>query len=170
MAVSVRIDTNLPVVQRLFDRLQRLGANPRPLLEEIAAYGEASTRARFRSQTAPSGEPWTPSLRVRLFGGKTLTRDGHLGDSITHRADDQAAEWGTNRIYAAVHQFGGEIKAVTGRHLRFALPGIGWRSVASVTLPARPFLGLSTEDRREILEMVGDHLRQLLRPGAAGGA
>lgn len=166
---TVRLHDNLRLVQRLFKALRQMGGDPKPLMETIAAYGEASTRARFRSETGPDGQRWQPSLRAQLFGGRTLTKDGHLGDSITSQAKGRAAEWGTNRIYAAIHQFGGTIKGKNGP-LRFVVPGIGWRSVPSVTLPARPFLGLDADDRQEILDITADYLANLVRQRAAGGA
>lgn len=170
MAVSMRIDSNLPLVQRLFKAMQQMGANPQPLLEDIAFLGENSTRERFSTQIGPDGRRWKPSLRAQLNGGKTLTKDGHLGDSITSRADNSAAEWGTNRIYAAIHQFGGVIKAKAGGYLRFAIPGFGYVSKRQVTIDARPYLGLSAEDEQDILALVSDHISNLVRRNAPGRA
>lgn len=169
MSVSIRIDSNLPLMQRLFKAMQQMGANPEPLLRDIAFLGENSTRERFRSQTGPDGQRWKPSLRAQLFGGKTLTKDGHLGDSITSTADRTTAAWGTNRIYAAIHQFGGEIKAKAAGGLRFKI-GERWTTKRQVTLPARPFLGVSAEDEQDILDLVSDHLSNLVRRNAPGGA
>jgi phage virion morphogenesis protein len=169
MSVSIRIDSNLPLVQRLFKALQQMGADPQPLLQDIAFLGENSTRERFRSQTGPDGQRWKPSLRAQLFGGKTLTKDGHLGDSITSTADRTSAAWGTNRIYAAIHQFGGEIKAKGAGGLRFKI-GERWSNKRQVTIPARPFLGVSADDEQDILALVSDHISNLVRRNAPGGA
>lgn len=169
MAVSIRISHNLPRVQRLFQQIRQLGGDPQPLLQDIAFLGESSTRERFRSQTGPDGTRWKPSLRVQLNGGKTLTRDGHLGDSIGSYANERAAVWGVNRIYAAIHQFGGTIRAKTSRGLRFRL-GDRWSTKRQVSIPARPFLGVSDTDRQEILDLVENHLASLVRQGAPGGA
>lgn len=169
MAVSIRIVHNLPQVQRLFQEIRRLGGNPQPLLQDIAFLGENSTRERFRSQAGPDGERWRPSLRAQLSGGKTLTRDGHLGDSIGSYVNDKSAVWGVNRIYAAIHQFGGTIRAKGTRGLRFAIPGIGWGTVPQVSIPARPFLGLSDADRQDILDLVSAHLSNLIGRSAPGG-
>lgn len=170
MAVSIRIDSNLQAVQRVFASIRQLGANPQPLLRQIAFLGENSTRERFSTQTDPSGQRWKPSLRVQLNGGKTLTKDGHLGDSITSQADDKVAEWGTNRIYAAIHQFGGAIKAKTSAGLRFQIPGFGWVNKREVKIEARAFLGMSAQDEHDILELAGNHITQLIRRSAPGGA
>ncbi|XQE65774.1 phage virion morphogenesis protein [Pseudomonas sp. P3C3] len=170
MAVSIQLDSNLAAVQRVFTSIRQMGANPQPLLQQIALYGENSTRERFSTQTGPDGQRWKPSLRALHSGGKTLTKDGHLGDSITSQADSEAAEWGTNRIYAAVHQFGATIAAKAGQFLRFAIPGLGWASKRQVKIEARAFLGVSAEDSREILDLAADHITQLIRRSAAGGA
>lgn len=169
MAVSIRITSNLSQVQRLFKALQQMGGNPQPLLRDIAFLGENSTRERFRSQTGPDGQRWKPSLRAQLMGGKTLTKDGHLGDSITSTADKHAAEWGTNRIYAAIHQFGGVIKAKDAGGLRFKI-GERWSNKRQVTIPARPFLGISADDQQDMLELASNHISDLIRRSAPGGA
>ena len=83
MAVSIRVTDDLPKLQPMFKRLAKLGANAEPLLAKIAFYGESSTRERFSTQKGPDGQRWKPSLRAQIQGGKTLTKDGHLGDSIT---------------------------------------------------------------------------------------
>ncbi len=169
MAVSIRLTHNLPQVQHLFQQIRRLGGDPLPLLQDIAFLGENSTRERFRSQTGPDGERWKPSLRVQLSGGKTLTRDGHLGDSIGSYANQRSAVWGVNRIYAAIHQFGGTIRAKAAGGLRFRI-GDRWSTKRQVSIPARPFLGISEGDRQDILDLVENHLASLVRQGAPGGA
>lgn len=129
-----------------------------PINEEIAALGESSTRLRFRTATAPDGTPWKPSLRATVSGGRTLTKDGHLSGSISARHGRDFAEWGVNRIYAAIHQFGGTIRAKNGKALRFALAGGGFATVKSVTMPARPFLGLSDDDKADIADLIARRL------------
>ncbi|MDA8483595.1 phage virion morphogenesis protein [Pseudomonas resinovorans] len=170
MAVTLSVQSNLPKLQPLFVKLKELGGHPQPLLKKIAYYGESSTRERFNSETAPDGQKWKESLRARLTGGKTLTQDGHLGDSITSTANDQKAEWGSNRIYAAIHQFGGVIKPKSATALRFQIPGLGWVTRQQVTLPARPYLGISDDDQENILDLVNQHISSLIRSAAPGGA
>lgn len=129
-------------------------ADPSPIMRDIAALGESTTRLRFRTQTGPDGKPWKPSLRAQITGGRTLTQDGHLAASISARSGRDWAEWGANRIYAAIHQFGGIIRAKNAKALRFALAGGGFATVQSVKIPARPFLGLSTDDVTDIVEII----------------
>ncbi|KAA5607139.1 hypothetical protein F1188_04355 [Roseospira marina] len=62
---------------------------------------------------------------------------------------------GTNLVYARIHQLGGTIRPKTAKAL--AVPvGDGIRLVQQVTIPARPYLGLSAEDRTEAGEIIAD--------------
>lgn len=130
---EVRVD-DAQVLSTL-QRLRAFGANPAPAMRDIATLGENSTRLRFRTETGPDGKKWKPSLRVQLRGGKTLTKDGHLSGSVSTNYSREYAEWGVNRIYAAIHQFGGR----AGRSLR-------------LQIVARPYLGVSNDDQRDILD------------------
>jgi len=151
-------------VRGALQRLIALGNNPTPALQDVAALGESSTRLRFRTQTGPDGQRWKPSLRAMLSGGRTLTKDGHLSGSISSSAGKDFAEWGVNRIYAAIHQFGGTIRAKGGA-LKFAIPGGGFAVVKAVKMPARPFLGVNDDDRSDILAIFERRIA-----GASGGA
>lgn len=154
LGVTYRIDDE--DVTRAIRKLVDLGEDPTPIMRGIAAIGENSTRERFETETAPDGTRWKPSIRARMTGGRTLTRDGHLSGSITSGYGRDHAEWGSNRIYAGIHQGGGEIRAKGGGYLRFRLAGGGFRTVKSVTIPARPFLGLADIDKTDILDLVQD--------------
>lgn len=142
---------------------QVLGAikTPRQLMNTIGAVLESSTRRRFRTGVGPDGVAWKPSARVAAKGGKTLFWHGHLSGSITHDADDHSAKVGSNLIYARIHQLGGVIEAKNGGRLRFQIPGVGWRSVAKVTIPARPYLGVDDRDRVEIADQTRRYIERM---------
>jgi len=132
-----------------------LGEDTAPVMRDLAAYGEASTRERFETEIGPDGKPWKKSLRAMITGGKTLTKAGHLGNSIASDSGRDWAAWGSNMIYARIHQLGGEIKPkVPGGMLRFRLANGGFISVAKVTMPARPYLGVSEEDETEMIALI----------------
>lgn len=162
MSVSVGLRVEDQAVLGVMARLRALGANPASLMADLAALGENTTRERFRTQIDPQGNRWKPSLRARLTGGKTLTKDGHLANSITHRSTSNMAQWGTNRIYGVTHQLGLTIKAKSGGKLRFALAGGGWATVAQVDIPQREFLGLSDMDREDMLDIAKMHIEELI--------
>ena len=107
-----------------------------------------STAGRFDREEAPDGTPWEPlspkyrQRKMRIFGeDKILRLRGYLRDTIRYQASDTELRLGSNRVYAALHQFGGHFRAF-GTH--------------DAVMPARPYLGLSNEDQQEILDTVQD--------------
>lgn len=143
---------------------QRLGAiadhveDMGELMDRFGLYLESSTIDRFDDETAPDGTPWEPSIRARETGGKTLTDKGLLRGSITYVAGPDQVEWGSNLIYAGVHQDGAVIEPVNASHLKFRLPGGGWVTVDRVEIPARPFLGVNAADEEQLLGLAEDYL------------
>jgi phage virion morphogenesis protein len=119
--------------------------HPAPLMKIVGAVLESSTRVRFRTSISPEGAPWKPSLRVIAHGGKTLVRKARLRDSITHDADDTHAVVGSNLVYARIHQLGGKAGRKSHR----------------VTIPARPYLGVSTSDRIEISAQIERYIERV---------
>lgn len=153
-------------VEKTLAEVARRAGNLAPLMKGVAGWLESSTRLRFQTNLGPSGAPWKPSMRARLTGGRTLVEHGILRDSITSDSGDDFAAVGTNDPRGPIHQFGGVIKPVTAKALRFALPGGGFRTVRSVTMPARPFLGLSAVDIEEIEGMAAGYLAGPAMEGA----
>lgn len=143
-------------------------ANPRGLWENVGVYLETSTQQRFMEGRGPAGSVWPQSLRARLESGRTLIDSARLMQSITSNATDSGVEAGTNVIYAAIHQFGGTVRAKTAKGLRFRI-GKGkdapWATKQSVTIPPRPFLGVDEGDEAAILDIARDWIA-----GEAGDA
>ena len=168
VAASVALESSA-ALQGALERMRQLGDNPRRIWEALGTYGESSTRRRFKKSVGPGGARWKPSARALASGGRTLEDKGAYGGllgSITHRADANSAEWGTNKIYAGTHQFGGVIVPKSARSLRFAVPG-GFVSTKRVTMPARPFLGVDAEDGQALQEVALDVVR-LAEAGRGG--
>lgn len=167
---SIQLESSFDAFSQLLERLKTFAQHPKPLMQALAYQGENSTRERFSTERDPEGEKWQKSLRAEVFGGKTLTQDGHLSDSINSFATDDEAVWGSNRIYAAIHQFGGAIHAKTSKGLAFTLAGGLNVVVDTVVMPQRAFLGLSDGDREQVLDETQDYINGLLAgTGAKGG-
>ena len=149
-------------VQAALDRLIAAGQHPREVMKDIATYGENSTRDRFKTGTDPDGNAWKPSHRVMDKGGKTLIDSSRLLGSITSQSGDDFAEWGSNAIYAAIHQAGGEIRPKTAKGLFFKLADGTARRVKKVTIPARPYLGINADDEANIVDIVNQHLQEAI--------
>ena len=135
--------------------------DPAPLLAELGEYLLGSTRARFSSQTAPDGEGWAQLqpwyLREKKRNkGRKLTLDGYLrGRLVSQVVGGRSVEVGSNLVYAAVHQFGATIRPRAAKVLMFR-----GHAAKQVTVPARPYLGLSGEDRSEIVERTLEWLQR----------
>jgi phage gpG-like protein len=140
------------------------GADTLSLMEAIGIVGEDAVSENFEGAHDPFGAPWLPSLRAKTEGGKTLTDHGILANSIESQADADRVEIGTNMIYARIHNDGGVIRG--NPYLRFAIPGGGFATVESVTMPKRQFLGWGRAALDEVQAQVEDWLAGLLPTGA----
>ena len=164
MGATFRIESKggAEIEARLGDLAAAFG-DLKPLMDQFGVYLESATIERFDAERAPDGAAWPQSIRAREDGGKTLTDSGQLRSSVTSQAGADSVAVGTNKIYAGVHQFGATIAAKNARALAFFLPGgLGLVRVPEVTIPARPFLGLSGEDEAELLALAGDYARDAL--------
>ena len=138
--------------------------NPAPLLAQLGEYTLRTTRARFKSQTAPDGTAWAalqPWYKKEKSQNKNrvLTLRGYLrGQLVSQVVGGKSVEVGSNLIYAAVHQFGGTIRPQNAKLLAFR-----GHVAKSVTIPARPYLGLSDEDRSEIVGRTLEWLQRIMK-------
>ncbi|MDO5648861.1 phage virion morphogenesis protein [Paracoccus sp. (in: a-proteobacteria)] len=145
----------------------RAASDLSPLLEDIGEQMTNSARERIgETNTAPDGTPWPKSFRVTVAqGGKTLYDTGDLYRRITSRVVGQEVHVGSNLPYAAVHQFGATITAKTAKGLSFRLADGTKVLVGSVTIPARPYLGISRDDEEVIGDLVNIHWETVLGNG-----
>lgn len=139
------------------------GENLRPLMTIAGGIFENSTRDRFDQERGPGGIPWPQSWRAREEGGKTLTDTGLLRGSVRSEYGDDWVETGvdgrdTAGQYAASHQWGVTIRPTSARALAFTAPDGTFRMVTSVTLPARPFMGIDDEDLLDLQDAFTDYL------------
>jgi phage virion morphogenesis protein len=164
--IQVKIDD--AEIRALLKQLAHQARGLAPAMKNIGEYLVRSTWERFDLQKDPEGKPWTPlapSTRERKKEPRILIESHQLRDTINYRADDRSVTIGSPKVYAAIHQFGGRTRAhVIKPRNKKALnwPG-GKHPVGAVNhpgsnIPARPFLGLSKEDREEIVEIIRDHL------------
>ena len=141
-------------VERRLGALVQAGADLTPAMEDIGEHLLRTTRDRFVEEEDPEGSAWHPlseatKARKKRNIDKILTRDGYLRD-IVYRASRDSVEVGSPRIYAGTHQFGAE-KGSFGTTERGSPIPFG-------EIPARPFLGLSDDDRDEIGELIREFI------------
>lgn len=90
---------------------------------------------------------------------------GILKASITRKVNGLTAAIGTNLIYAMIQEFGGTIRAKTGKYLRFKNRKTGrWVTTESVKIPAanngQGYMRPAAETvRRKITAIAGKYIR-----------
>ncbi|SDG21391.1 phage virion morphogenesis protein [Rhodobacter capsulatus] len=151
-------------------RIERLSALDRhELMDTIGRLAQLQTRQRIEvEKTAPDGTPWAKTWR----GSSILFNTGTLADSIDYLSNQHEVRVGSALVYARIHQFGGTIKPKNKKALSFAVPG-GLRKampggsekvfLKSVTIPARPYLGLSADNIAEAEEVIAEFIEGLLQ-------
>ncbi|MBI1408124.1 MAG: phage virion morphogenesis protein [Caulobacter sp.] len=169
---GVTLSISLGGERRVLDALDGIAArlaDKAPLMRDISQLVLTSTQHRFETQTGPDGLRWQPSVRALATGGVTLTDTGRLKDSFIAASTADTAEVGSNVVYAPPHQFGRSgIEEVAG-HTRLIREAFGKPLRAGVyqtvrphsrklNLPARPMLGLSEDDRGDILDLAEQHI------------
>lgn len=134
--------------------LDRLLADPYDLLVDIGEHLLLSTDEQFERQIDPEGRPWervSDRYASRKEQRKVTRRAGAVSDSrqvlqltrdmrrlVRYQVDGHELLQGSDRIYAATHQFGDP----------------------SRNIPERRWLGLSTDDDEAIEELLVDHLER----------
>lgn len=162
MGVALTFGLDVMAAEAGLDGIIGRLTDKRPMLEDIGAELESSTLERFVTNVGPDGQPWKPSLRAKLKGGRTLVDKGMAGlqGSVHYVVDGQDAvevgAGGNAAKYAAIHQTGGRITA-KGKPLMFTLASGAFIQIDAVEIPARPYLGLSLANRTAIIEIAQDH-------------
>jgi len=128
-------------------RLQDHSANLRPALQKIGEKLKESTQQRFVSKTGPDGSAWlgnADSTIGRKGRDQALTDEGALGETIDYQLfGNDSVAIGSPLEYAAMMQFGGT---------KSEFPNL-WGDI-----PERPFLGISDDDKTDILTIIERHL------------
>lgn len=164
--INVKLDSQL-VLARLAEIRLRID-DLSPAMRAIGEILTESTKQRFSDSTAPDGSRWKPNAPATVLGTlarisgayskktgrltkkgaavasnkKPLVATGILQDTISYNLINggDGVEVGTNRFAgewdggAAVHQFGSQ----DGK------------------IPARPFIGISTDDETDILAILAN--------------
>ncbi|PPD36792.1 MAG: phage virion morphogenesis protein [Methylomonas sp.] len=142
---------NEAIINSLRQLKNSLGDLRRPF-EEIGEELVDSTKNRFVTHTAPDGSQWDSNSPVTIFlkgadnplTGETLS----LQRQITSQIDGDELQIGSTLLYAAIQQFGGT---------KAEFPHL-WGDI-----PARPFLGLSSEDEIIVLEILSSYIENSIQ-------
>ncbi|CAD5107228.1 phage virion morphogenesis protein [Zestomonas carbonaria] len=156
-------------------------ADPTPLQRDLGELLLVIHQARFRAQVSPEGNPWKP-LSPRYLRRKPKNKDKilvlsggaeSLRGGLRYQVDGDDLLFGTDRPYGAIHQFGGKIERQARQstvYFRQSKSGeIGRQFVKkdkanfaqdvkvgpyTISMPARPWLGVGEQDEPRLLERV----------------
>lgn len=149
MSTAIRLEaTGLRDLQAAL--LQATNLPAEELLDAVGALVASQTQRRIsEDKESPEGVTWPAwsrrYARTRHSGQSLLQGEGGLVESIQHLVyGAEAVEIGSNLVYAATHQFGDPARRVKGQT---------W------SIPARPYLGLSTDDLDELEALILDMVR-----------
>ena len=142
--IEIKID-NKKVEKALLEIAQKT-SNLRPLMKNIAGIMADSTEENFKEEGRPkwkdlSEKTKTARKKTGHYPGQILQVSGQLAISVTTQYDDASAIIGSNKVYAAIHQLGGQ----AGKNKK-------------TTIPARPYLSLTDDNFNEIISIVKDYL------------
>lgn len=174
ISIDVRMDSG--ATQDAFGRLERQMRDTTPIMREIAKGLRDNTISRIEREVDPQGRPWTPLNPVYAStkrGPGMLREGGYRGGGLLTSFEIDATRgsaflWNI-APYARIHQLGGVIRPKEpGGRLRFSMGG---RDVfaSSVTIPARPFLGIGPEDEEMALDVVQAALEGAIVSNGGGG-
>ena len=161
--IEIKIDDK-GVVQLLKQVEKRVG-DMSPVMKIIAGIMHDAVEENFEKEGQPKWTPLAKSTerqraRKGHWPGKILQVSGKLATSISQKSDSKSAIVGTNVVYAAIHQFGGNIQR-SGQVLHFKRhkkgkyagktlfsksnkASFGMKTGAySIRIPPRPFLKMN---------------------------
>lgn len=152
MSVKVEVEVvGSAEVQAILQRMVDQSRDLKPLMTSIARTLAAETEANFAAQGRPKWAGLEDSTKASRqakgkWPGLMLQVSGRLAKSITMASSSDTAEVGSNVVYAAIHQFGGEIPphTIAAKYAKaLAWPGGGFAKSVNhpgAKIPARPFL------------------------------
>jgi phage virion morphogenesis protein len=139
MSESIEIKLNNEKVEEALLEVAKKATELRPLMRNIAGIMADSTEENFKEQGRPKWQDLAEATKTARrktghYPGQILQVSGQLAISVTTQYDDTSATIGSNKVYSAIQQLGGQ----AGRK-------------KNTTIPARPYLKLTDDDSMEII-------------------
>jgi phage virion morphogenesis protein len=190
--MKLELRANNAQIDGALQRLAQAAVNTSPLMRQIAGIMHDEVEENFAQEGRPKWMGLSPKTLKRKKGDKILQESGQLASSIQQGAERTAAFVGSNKVYAAIQNNGGKIERAAystkvrhrtdakgnllrtehfnGKGLIFAKDShkratTRWFEVGahSFSLPARPFLVVTSGGENRILSAVSTYLSQAAR-------
>lgn len=160
--VKINKDTITAALNRALTRQDDLS----DLMQDLGGLMVVRTQDRMTQGKDADGQPFAPrsaatEKRYKKLGlkfGVPLDQSGELRKSIAYDAAKDQVSWGSNQIQAAVMQFGAEAGAFGARIGKNKLGRSFFMPIPWGNIPARPYLGVGSEDSEAIVEEIEDWL------------
>lgn len=136
----------------------------------LTAKLEETHKKHFQNEVDPSGKAWPPWYFRRFnspIDHKTLDVSGRLRKSLLAGSSDHYQDitdrylvWGSTVPYAGIHQFGASFilgVSLVGKKGEVLAAG------KNINIPARPFVGISSDDFKSLVESVADQTVEFLK-------
>ena len=150
MQINIQVEGLARVQQKLKVTADKLH-NLTPFWQTVGMYVQRQTiRERFNKEQSPDGQKWKPlaestikrrKKRHKRGNMKILQDTDELRRSIAYEADSHSVRVGSKLKYARTHQFG------RGK------------------IPARPFLGVTNNEKEHITSMFRQYLKRHILGG-----
>lgn len=161
----ITIQINDEQVQAALNRVAASLSDMTPLMATLGERLRKSTQDRMQRGEQPDGAAFAPRSETTLkryekagesFGPVPLFKSGEMRQQLSYRPGPDYLELSSNAIQSAVMQFGakqGAFGAFIGKDKRGRdhFHSIPWGDI-----PARPFLGLSEQDKTDILAEIAE--------------
>ena len=137
--IEIRIDNK--AVEEALLKVASKCEDMKPLMKNIAGIMADSVEESFEQEGRP--DKWQELAestikhrkKTKHWPGRILQVEGQLATSITTQYDSESAVIGSNLVYAAIHQLGGQ----AGKSKK-------------VEIPARPYLILSDNEINQVFK------------------
>nr|WP_298797436.1 phage virion morphogenesis protein [uncultured Acetobacter sp.] len=169
---SVIVSGDSSPIRAALDRIAAIGRDPSAVLSAVGNSILNNTRKRMEEGVDPRGVRWDSYAPLNPLYASTKEGPGILRGadystaglyrSLTKQVRGNSLVWGSALPYARIHQMGGVIVPKNRPALTFFM-GDEKFSRKSVTIPARPYLGFTQEDREDVMGELEDYLARALR-------
>lgn len=172
MVINVQVQ-GLKKLQKKLKAVNDMMRYMKPYWQLVGQYVQRQTiKERFDKEQTPDGQKWKPhsemtkkmrAKRHKTGNMKILQDNGELRRSIQYEAGNNYVKVGSVLKYARVHQFGATIKV--SKKKRGYLHHRGFHVGKTIKIPARPFLGITQQEREHIKSMFHSYIKRHITGG-----
>ncbi|RWR26796.1 phage virion morphogenesis protein [Sinirhodobacter populi] len=163
----ITVEINDAQIAQAFRQLEAALTDMTQPMRDIGEALVISTKDRMREGNSPDGSPFAPRSATTLrayekrkakHGPKPLWLTGTMREQIAYSAATDQVEITSSAIQSAVMHFGAAQGAFGAWMGKDRLGRTHFHHIPWGNIPARPFLGISEQDRTNIIEIVAEWL------------